>query len=296
MKNDSIASHPVPEESQLPPLAQWYAPWKTGRRRAFTLIELLVVITIIAILAALLLPAIASAKEHSKRAKCMSNLRQINVGVNMYANDNNQFLMSAKPSSDDTPPTPPFVQFALSLTSVSAIGGEGIPLQTNAASVWSCPDIPGLPCPDPNEQQWVIGYQYYGGFTEWTPYTGATIPGTHSPVKLTQSMPYWCLAADMIAKINGAWGNPDTDLPAAAQTACHFFPQHRDGNNAYPEGGNEVFADGSVKFCPVTTMYQFSSWSESGTRRFWFYQSLADITDPAVLEAIAALKWQPSDQ
>ncbi len=294
MNNNSSPSHPAPEERRLPPRAELAAAWKTGRRRAFTLIELLVVIIIIAILAALLLPALASAKERSKRAQCQSNLRQIYDGVNMYANDYNQALMSAKPSANDTPPTPPFVQFAIPIASVGAIAGEGLPFKTNGPCVWTCPDLPGLPCPDPGEQQWIIGYQYYGGFSQWTPAVG-TIPGTHSPVKLTQSMPYWCLAADMIAKINGAWGGVDTDLPARAQAACKFFPQHRQNNHLYPEGGNEVFADGSARFYQVTTMYQFSTWG-AGTRQFWYYQSLADITDPAVLATIAALKWTTADQ
>ena len=73
------------------------------RQRAFTLIELLVVIAIIAILAAILFPVFAQAREKARQASCMSNLRQVGLASLQYAQDYDEVMVGTELGEDNPP-------------------------------------------------------------------------------------------------------------------------------------------------------------------------------------------------
>ncbi len=115
-------------------------------RRAFTLIELLVVIAIIAILAALLLPALATAKQAGRRAACASNLRQIGIAISAYAQENEGRIPYGPKAPPLTSPSNfyPSTGAPTSLLSLQtgALVGLGLLLPTHLASqakVLFCP-------------------------------------------------------------------------------------------------------------------------------------------------------------
>ena len=249
-----------------------------SHRCGFTLIELLVVIAIIAILAALLLPALSAAKTRAKKISCMNQLRQIGIGVTVYAGDNDDYVLSARPS--DPPPWGPgaanestsFNQRALNPGPAANAATVFLdPTATNAANVWCCPSIPDyandLPVYQPSQDQWLIGYSYFGGIRWWcnTAFPGRPYTPSYSPVILGQSKPSWVLAADCLNKniASGSWGIGNSG----------GVPHQRTGTT-HPDGANEVLVDDSVSWVKWEDTLQLTENSATYENDYFFQSDL----------------------
>ncbi len=123
------------------------------KRRGFTLIELLVVIAIIAILAAILFPVFAQAREKARQISCVSDMKQIGLGVLQYNQDYDEHF----PMVDYIPAGGPELRWYQAVGSYIKNGNTnaGTGYYNGSGGIWTCPDLP-VPQPGNYGVNWLL--------------------------------------------------------------------------------------------------------------------------------------------
>ena len=215
------------------------------RDRGFTLIELLVVIAIIAILAAILFPVFSRARAKARQASCISNLKQLGLAVDMYAQDYDEYL---PPHNDDEPPYPTYDwrwdTFIYRLTPY-----------TKNYQLTKCPDDAAWKQPGtgvPQQDRW-WSYDFNRG-CEYGPQQ----PGYLSAFEVP---------ADTVLLFDGSEedeGVELTDQDSLDRNPAGWNPDNAKAYTRHSDGHNILWADGHVKWMKAGTVKtaQLTVWDD----------------------------------
>ena len=231
-----------------------------SNQSAFTLIELLVVIAIIAILASLLLPALARAKQKAKATNCVSNEKQIALGYLLYASDNSDYLPLAAHLGDAAP-----CQWFFEISAYLAKQSTSYTSLVAKASVVACPSAKldnVFPTNTPASEA-------YGGYGQNYVYLGYLVEAERVKTTRVTKPTDTCMNGDGLDAAPGLnWWNygylyPPSRPPWGTTT---ISPYIRHG-----KGGNYSWVDGHVSMTSWKVM-------AAGTQGKidWFYMKTPD--------------------
>jgi len=233
------------------------------RKRAFTLIELLVVISIISILAAVLFPVFARARENARRASCLSNLKQTGLAAMMYVQDyDSRYPLAAYVNSDGNPNVPapgpewPAAHFSLSGpqgNDCPASGGHCMSFMdllypyTKSVQVFVCPSVRA----NKNAESYGYNQAINNQDVAYVYDNKQTAPTTKTRAPITQSTIQ--RPAEVILFMEANWGY-SYYISAKNFRSNAVNPDRESWFVPHLGGGNIVYSDGHVKWQTLQTL------------------------------------------
>jgi len=242
--------------------------------RGFTLIELLVVVAIIAVLAAILFPVFARARENARRASCMSNLKQIGLGMMMYVQDNDERYPTYGYSASHIPgvvaPTATYGGDWYPSPSTNWFWQNMIYPYVKSIQVFICPSSPnaGAAYKAPTGNYGPYSGQY-GANTDLFPNGGYGGSGLSEAVVVNPANTYAIMDASFYTA-SATTGPVASGSNYYTPGACQLFPTstmtaNDCWNGRHFNGVNVAFADGHVKWLSTKTVVAEEQKSNHGS-------------------------------